>query len=486
MAETLTRPTTFEALVEALCASYLRAVQALFPGDTKPRWLAIGFEQTRFSLGYGLGPKDSELQKLHHLLDDFDADTFLDALPEAFEDHAHPLFTCVLGAVMPALEQEVRRVLQPSSRFELWVFDDHEAYTAPLASMPRFDFEEDEAEAAFREALKDFARTPKARTFLKKVVDGKFGSKDSFVEVARATWGRPAVPTSEKARRALFKAVEKRSEDVLAQLDAWAGDINVRDASERTLLHLAIDVEAGAKVVQTLLRKGADLHATDASGRTALHLALLRGNAQLVRQLLKAGLSPVAGDAQGVTPLHLAAGNPEALPLLDALLEHVTDVNVRAVDGQTPLHAAVPRYKALPIVRRLLQRGADVHGRGAGGATPLHLAANGGDADVIQALLAAGAPVDALDDHGLTPLVYACVHTMEWDDDEDSDFEAVRHLVAKGADPRVLVRRPKDFSLAFDISRASPLGDKTFARSRPLVDIVSPALREVLLGARAA
>jgi ankyrin repeat protein len=46
----------------------------------------------------------------------------------------------------------------------------------------------------------------------------------------------------------------------------------------------------------------------------------------------------------------------------------------------------------------------------AGGALPLHLAAAGGCVDVVQVLLAAGAPVEAKDGKGLTALQVSHMH----------------------------------------------------------------------------
>lgn len=71
-----------------------------------------------------------------------------------------------------------------------------------------------------------------------------------------------------------------------------------------------------------------------------------------------------------------------------------------------------------------------VNQRGEDGVTPLMLAARRGRRDVVEALIAAGADVNAADDLGLTPLFHAC-----HDPDEDRGHpQVVESLIAAGAD----------------------------------------------------
>ena len=67
-----------------------------------------------------------------------------------------------------------------------------------------------------------------------------------------------------------------------------------------------------------------------------------------------------------------------------------------------------------------------VNDTGLDGTTPLHVAANWGDAELIDTLVAYGANVDAIGDRLLTPLheAVACGH-----------LEAVKRLLKHGANP---------------------------------------------------
>ncbi|MDT4987331.1 MAG: uncharacterized protein QOI74_1425 [Micromonosporaceae bacterium] len=155
------------------------------------------------------------------------------------------------------------------------------------------------------------------------------------------------------------------------------------------------------------------------SGATPVMYALYRGRPELARHL-----------ATRIGRLDLA----EAAALDDPdrvaeLLDAGADVDARTPDGFTPLHLAAyfgaPRVAAL-----LLRRGAD-----AGAVAenpmrvqPLNSAVAGQHREIVAALIAAGADVDARQEAGYTPLLAAAGH---------GDADLVRTLLAAGADPRL-------------------------------------------------
>ncbi len=96
--------------------------------------------------------------------------------------------------------------------------------------------------------------------------------------------------------------------------------------------------------------------------------------------------------------------------------------------GRSALHYAAAEDDAGTEVRRLIEAGEDPALVDRSGWTPLHFAAASGRAKNVRLLLAAGAPVDATDEHGNTPLVRA-VFAYE------SDDEVIRLLREAGADP---------------------------------------------------
>lgn len=79
--------------------------------------------------------------------------------------------------------------------------------------------------------------------------------------------------------------------------------------------------------------------------------------------------------------------------------------------------------------RRLATRDA-VNARGEGGVTPLMVAAGLGRRPVVDALIAAGADVNAADERGFTALFHGC-----YNGDEDCGYpDVVEALLAAGAD----------------------------------------------------
>jgi ankyrin repeat protein len=85
----------------------------------------------------------------------------------------------------------------------------------------------------------------------------------------------------------------------------------------------------------------------------------------------------------------------------------------------------------LEMVRALLARGAAVDAASKSGATPLFIACESGHLEVVQELLARGAAVNAVNNSGVTPLFVAS---------ENGHSEVVLELCARGAD-MVRVRR---------------------------------------------
>ncbi|KAL4964077.1 ankyrin repeat protein [Aspergillus stella-maris] len=79
--------------------------------------------------------------------------------------------------------------------------------------------------------------------------------------------------------------VENDLEDVQRWLNQGEIDVNRRDHTGRTPLHLAC-MTSTPEIVQILVDKGARMIARVADGRTALHLAAARGSVEIVRILL--------------------------------------------------------------------------------------------------------------------------------------------------------------------------------------------------------
>ncbi len=181
---------------------------------------------------------------------------------------------------------------------------------------------------------------------------------------------------------------------------------------------LGVSLEQHLATVRALLDAGANPNASaplpDVSDRIpALYFPCDRGNVAVARLLLERGAHPTDGES-----LYHAAQRDHR-DCLALLLEFGADLNRGpARHGNTPLHfltAHTPDNPITPKARRglmwLLEHGADPSVPSYGGRTdqpqagetPLHRAAAvGHDEEVVRALVARGAPVDARRDDGLT------------------------------------------------------------------------------------
>ena len=147
------------------------------------------------------------------------------------------------------------------------------------------------------------------------------------------------------------------------------------------------------------VRSAPDVNVRDTTGRTPLHLAAKFGTPANIAALVSAGADVEA--RSGVlkwTPLHDATTPAN----IAALVSAGADVEARGVLETTPLHFAAGGGTSDNIAA-LVRAGADVEARNIDGRTPLHFAAFSGTPANIAALLEAGASGSVKDKNGKTP-----------------------------------------------------------------------------------
>jgi ankyrin repeat protein len=223
-------------------------------------------------------------------------------------------------------------------------------------------------------------------------------------------------------RTALFGTTQ----ELAALLDRGL-DPNSKTNSGTTLLMMAAP---DAEKVRLLVARGADAKNRAASGCDALTIAAAyRSSAAALGLLLDAGAE--MKPAEGVRPRNA----PLVFAAMTGDLENVKLLLARGADpatgtrANTPLGAAVT-FGYLDVVRTLLAAGAPAGMTESTGINLIHWAVITDHPEVIPALAEAGVPLNAADESGYTPLMYAA--TIDF-----GDVEAVKTLLRAGADRNV-------------------------------------------------
>lgn len=197
----------------------------------------------------------------------------------------------------------------------------------------------------------------------------------------------------------LYDAAASSSVDALKWLVAHGADPkNVGAQKDLTLLQTTA-LHPRLDRLEYMLSFGLDPLERSRDGRNVLHYAAQGGLDPVVLKLLVAkGLKVSDADNAGRLPMHFAS-----LKSIGVLVAAGAEIDATDDAGMTALHQAA-REGRNDAVAELLRNSASVFAKDKKGRTPLHLAAMSQKSDaVIETLRAAGAPVTARDDDGLTP-----------------------------------------------------------------------------------
>jgi ankyrin repeat protein len=237
------------------------------------------------------------------------------------------------------------------------------------------------------------------------------------------TLGFAHVPAGEVApwvRTVLLGTATELAQSLEAGLDP-----NSRTAGGTTLLMMAAP---DPEKVAVLLAHGANARQRTESGVDAMTIAAsYRGTALSLALLLTRGgeAEPSATISAKHSPLLFASmtGDVRNITLL---LAHGADPDGASTAGDTPMSSAVT-FGYADVVSLLVSTRAKVSMTEATGINLLHWATIANRASVIPVLAKAGVPINARDENGFTPIMYAA--TIDFGDEE-----TIRALINAGAD----------------------------------------------------
>lgn len=200
-----------------------------------------------------------------------------------------------------------------------------------------------------------------------------------------------------------------------------------------TTITLKAELAAPAPVFEPL---------TERSNETSLTIATsYYDNSVEVARLLAAKAAVDPGSRTHVTPLKLAAMSGD-LDTVRLLLKNGADPNLEA-----PLPEAVT-FGHAEVAQALITAGASADGVESTGINLLHWATITNRASLIPVLVKAGVPLNATDDYGFTPLMYAA--TIDF-----GETKTLEALLAAGADKTI-----RDIENRTPLQQARRLGHK--------------------------
>ena len=222
-----------------------------------------------------------------------------------------------------------------------------------------------------------------------------------------------------KNRTALMYTSETNAVDAARLLLASGADVNIKQPFGETALWHAV-YDNRPELVDMFIAAGADVKANDIGFVKVGSILMYAAEANLsaiIKKLIAAGADVNLRQEYGQTALMWAA-KANAVDAIQALLAAGADINVlsnydsiyQQSSGTALMHAV--RENKLDAEKALIKAGADMNIRSDDydGYTALILAARKSDkiaVDMVQALIDAGADVNAKDKHGMDALGYA-------------------------------------------------------------------------------
>ncbi|XP_046570876.1 ankyrin repeat domain-containing protein 50-like [Haliotis rubra] len=208
----------------------------------------------------------------------------------------------------------------------------------------------------------------------------------------------------------LIKACETGNCHIVDTLIAMKSqDVNHRGQHGWTAVMMAA-LKGHVDVLQILVSEGADLTLTDDDGNNCLMLASVYGQVKMIQHLLSIdNVFDTNRQGQDGKSAVMAAANEGHYDVFKVMLNRDADLRIVDVYGSNCLILACIGGNALIVQHLLAMNMFDVEGRGKDGWTPLLAAAASGQQEVFHMLVDAGADVTVKDADHDNCLMLACI-----------------------------------------------------------------------------
>lgn len=214
-------------------------------------------------------------------------------------------------------------------------------------------------------------------------------------------------PYQEQAAEPVTESAKAKGGAIpIAQLEDWLAQ---GSSPDRELSNAVIGDDIGR--VRYLVEHKANVNTRDEEGYAPLHNAARIGSLEVAGFLLDHAAETNATDRDGWTPLMFAAWRDNA-DMAQLLIDNRARLEAINADGLTALAIATQHGKTASAMK-LIEAGADINRAvGAAAFTPLMLAVAKNSTEVVKALLAKGADVNARNTAGYTALMVAAAGNL--------------------------------------------------------------------------
>ena len=188
----------------------------------------------------------------------------------------------------------------------------------------------------------------------------------------------------------IHKCVEHNQIDILkVMLGEKKFEVNARNKDGHTPLQLAV-VKGYKLMIDILIKHGADVEVVDHKKRNLLHLALLHQQTDTAMYLVEMGGDIDQQDEEGSTCLHLAIES-NYIRLVRLLINSGCNARIADHDDYLPIHVMVCNKRFNIILWDVIEKTGNVNAQNCNGDTPLHCAFIAGNFDAVKILLKKGA-----------------------------------------------------------------------------------------------